>query len=269
MTLRVFRSHMGNIERGILGSITLRNPNPAVKLESEPIPFTALEFRTDRHHIPVRLKGIDSEGAVRDVNLFEDLVHDGRIEIWIRCSDPEQYFGMAAPDMYILEADGHFGLNFLKGYVGIWLQMVLVNTFGVMFSTFLSGAVAMLATLSTIAVGLFRGFIIGLFTGELEGGGPLEATIRVLTQQNLVMDLELPQIPMFFVRAIDLTFLWFLRALSIALPDYVSFSTADFVASGYNISATLLVIPILKTLGYGLVVSMIGYFFLKTREVAA
>ena len=60
-----------------------------------------------------------------------------------------------------------------------------------------------------------------------------------------------------------------LRVMSFALPDYISLSTANFVAYGYNISGTMLVTHVLTTLAYVLVVSMIGYFFLKTREVAA
>jgi hypothetical protein len=270
LNLRVLRSYMGDIERGILGSITIKNPNPSARLDGEPIPFVAREFAIDRHFIPRSLKAIDkNDGSVHDVDLFEDLTDDGRVEIWIQCSEQGQYFGMADPDVYILDADGQFWLNFIKGFVGIWLQMLLVNTFGIMFSTFLNGAVSMLATLATIAIALFRGFIIGLFSGELQGGGPVEATIRVLKQANLTLELEIGSISMFIVQSIDIAFLSFLRALASFLPDYFRFSTAEFVASGYNISSNLLAQHVLITLGYVLVVSMVAYFFLKTRELAA
>ena len=33
--LRVFRTHKGNIEQGIRGSIFVRNPNPSAKIEDE------------------------------------------------------------------------------------------------------------------------------------------------------------------------------------------------------------------------------------------
>ena len=42
----------------------------------------------------------------------------------------------------------------------------------------------MLATLSTIVVGLFRKFIIELVSGVLEGGGPIEALIIVRMQSS-------------------------------------------------------------------------------------
>ena len=54
---------------------------------------------------------------------------------------------MAQADLYIRAADSSFDWNFCKGYLGIWLQMVLVISLGVIFSTFLSGPVALLATM--------------------------------------------------------------------------------------------------------------------------
>ena len=137
------------------------------------------------------MKAIESDGTVIDVDVFKDLTDDGKLEVWIQCSELGQYYGMAEPDVYVLENNGNFAINFMKGYVGIWLQMLLVTTFGVGFSTFLSGPVGMLATLSTIVVGLFRKFIVELVTGVMEGGGPMEALIRVLTQQNLTNDLDI------------------------------------------------------------------------------
>lgn len=270
MNLRVFRTLMGDIEQGVLGTLVIQNPNPAAEVQrSEKISFAAREFVSDKRRIPRSLRAMDREGAVRDVDLYEDLTDNGMVQVVIQCSDAGQYYGMAAADVYILDRDGNFAINFAKGYVGIWLQMLLVTTFGVTFSTFLSGAVAMLATLSTIVVGLFHDFIVDLFRGELQGGGPLEATIRVIKQENLMVNLEIGSVPLAVVKGIDVIFLWFLGTLAAALPDYTSFSTVDFVAYGYNIDAGRLVIHILSAGAYVLIVSMIGYFFMKTREIAA
>ena len=46
--------------------------------------------------------------------------------------------------------DASFALSFAKGFIGIWLQMLMVTGLGVMFSTFLNGSVAMLATLAEL-----------------------------------------------------------------------------------------------------------------------
>lgn len=270
LNLRVFRTHKGNIEKGIRGSITIRNPRAgAAILSSEPISFSATEFAIDRQFIPRQLKAIDSDGTVSDVDLFKDLTDDGKLEVWIQCSERGQYYGMAEPDVYVLENDGNFAINFIKGFVGIWLQMLMVTTFGVGFSTFLSGPVGMLATLSTIVVGLFRKFIVDLVTGVLEGGGPMEALIRTITQANLTVDLDIGTYPTAVVKFIDGVFLTGLNLITISLPDYAGFSMTEFVATGFNIEPSLLVIHILRALTYFVFVTLIGYFFLKTREVAA
>jgi len=272
LTLRVFRTHKGNIEEGIAGTITIRNPDPGAEVQqSEPIPFRAREFAIDRQFIPRIVQTPEGD----DVDIFEDLTSNGRMEIWIRCSEPGQYFGMAAPDVYVLEDTGDFLFNFIKAYYGFWLQMLMVTTFGVMFSTRLSGAVAFLATLATIAVGLFRGFIVQLVAGVLggegglEGGGPIEALIRNVKQLNLSTELGIGRPAETVVQFLDRLVVVILDRITLALPDYVNFGATDFVASGFNIEPGLLAIHTLKALTYFIIVSIIGYFLLKTREMAA
>jgi len=72
--------------------------------------------------------------------------------------------------------------------------MVLVVGLGVMFSTFLSGAVAMLATLGCMLVGFFARFVGDLFTSVIEnnrrlmaGGGPIESFVRLITQKTITV----------------------------------------------------------------------------------
>jgi hypothetical protein len=56
MTLRVFRSYKGDIERGVLGEIVIRNPNPDAKVKrSGPILFESKEFVADDQFIPREL----------------------------------------------------------------------------------------------------------------------------------------------------------------------------------------------------------------------
>ena len=81
------------------------------------------------------------------------------MEVELQCLDDAQYFGVAKADIYLRARDASFTVNFVKGYVGIWVQMLLVTSFGVMFSTFLSGPVAMMATLAALVLGFFTQFI--------------------------------------------------------------------------------------------------------------
>jgi hypothetical protein len=60
-----------------------------------------------------------------------------------------------------------------------------------------------------------------------------------------------------------------IESMFMALPGYEQFNTSEFVAFGYNIPGPLLVRHLTMTLGYFVLTALIGYFFLKTRELAS
>lgn len=266
MSTRVFRSYKGIIEQRIRGSITIRNPDS--HRESIPIPFSARETRADRHTIPRELLERRDNGTTRKIDLF-DLVHDGQVEILIRCEERSQYFGVAQADLYLRPRNNWFALNFFKGYMSIWVQMVMVIAIGVMFSTVVSTPVAMLATMSVFIFGYFTDFVLKLGTGELPGGGPIESMIRTLTQMNQVSPLDIGKGPLAIIHGIDFLFRFVLLSAMQLLPDFGSLLTVRYVADGFNISANLLTQQLLSMMAYVLVTSLIGYFLLKTREIAA
>jgi len=293
MTIGVFRSYKGNIEKGILGSLSLRNPKTGLTVETEI--FESKEFATKRLNVPRRIvkfssadvisrKAQTSQGielspsaaeaernkhlADKEVfDLFEDLVADGKVEIWLRCLEPAQYFGAAQPDLYLRASDAPFWLNFVKGYFGIWLQMVLVIGFGVMFSTFLSGPVAMIATLGVLVGGFFREFVRKLALGETYGGGPFESVVRLLTGQNVVQELD-PGFGGEVAQMADRVLRFGLWVVSHVLPSFGEFSFADFVAYGFDVSSNEILVRTTAALGFLVPVFVFGYFFLKIREIA-
>ncbi len=268
MTLGVFRTYKGDIVSPVLGALTVKNPSTG--LSSEPIPFGARDFVTLSHQIPQQLRAIDADGTLRDVDLFEDLVDEqGRTEIWVSCEEPAQYFGMAQADLYIRGPDRSFAWNFVKGYMGIWLQMIIITCFGVMFSTFLSGPVAMVATFMVYMVGMFKEFIMGLATGELPGGGPVESLLRTALQMNITIELDMGPVIDRVVPAIDRVLLFFMWVAATIFPDFGVFNTSRFVAYGFNISGHLLAQQLVMAGAFVVVLSIYGYFFLKSREVAA
>ena len=293
MTLRVFRTYTGTIERGILGTMRIVNGDPRVQeaalsadpaakrgfdadtaVESEPIPFYAQEFTPDSRLIDRMITARMLDGSTREVDLFESLVHDGALEFKIQCEEPGQYYGMAQADLYVRAADNWFFWNFAKTYLTIWLQMVIVTSFGVMFSTFLTGSVAMLATLATCVLGYFSQQIANLASGQQEGGGPVESLIRIIKQDNLVTEME-PGVTTFIVKTFDHVAMLGMDGISKLTPNFRDFAehgginTARFVASGFDISAGLMGQHILAALAYFLVTTCAAYFFLKSKEVAA
>lgn len=261
MTVRVFRSHKGDIEKGILGSLVLKNPRTGRASEIET--FYAKDNTIDRRNIPRKLT--DPEG--RSIDLFDDLVDGGELEVWLQCLDESQYFGVAPADVYLRARDASFTVNFIKSYISIWVQMLLVTSFGVMFSTFLSGAVAMMATMAALVLGFFTQFVYDVAKGTVEGGGPVESLIRLLKQQNVTTDMD-PGLTRDVVKAVDGVFMFFMESVASLLPDFRRFSDVQYVAHGFDIPPDLISVQVLSGLGYVVAVFAIGYFFLRTREVA-
>src|SRR6185295_16830158 len=109
--------------------------------------------------------------------------------------------------------DASFTVNFIKSYMAIWLQMVLVTAFGVMFSTFLSGAVAMMATAAALVLGFFTQFVLDVARGTIQGGGPVESLVRILKQQNVTLELE-PGLTKDVVQAMDGVFMFFMTSVT-------------------------------------------------------
>ena len=224
---------------------------------------------TDSRLIPRKLKPLAAAGG-SEVDLFDDLVSkDGEVEVVLRCVESAQYFGAAQADLYIRAADHSFFFNFLKGYLGIWLQMMLIISFGVMFSTFLNGPVSMIATLASMLMGFFGWFVRDVATGAQQGGGPIESFVRIVRQLNEQVDLEGHPAIIFVFQKIDLVIMQSMRAVTYFLPNYGQFDTSRYVVYGYDIQPDLLAQHLTLGVAYFLSVTIVAYFFLKTREIAA
>lgn len=262
LTLSIFRTHKGDIEKGVLGSLTIKNPADPDRQSSEELPFEAKEFSTNQRLVPRKL----SDGQGRPIDLFRDLVHDGRVEIWVQCLEPGQYFGVAQADCYLEAQEGRFAVNFVKGYFSVWMQMLLVICFGVTASTFLSGPVAVMFTVAVITLGFFKQFILSVATGEVQGGGPVESLIRLVMQKNVTLPLD-PGISITLVKWVDEFFLFLVKAFAIMLPDFSQYSAVSYVADGFSIPSNLLGQDFVACLAYLVGLVVIGYFALRIREV--
>lgn len=261
LTLRVFRTHKGNIERTVLGSLVFRNPKTG--LESGERTFPSREFYTDRHSIPRDLR--DAEG--KPLDFFQDLVADGQVQVLLKCVPRGQFFGVAQADLYVLKAEANYFLNFVRAQLGVWLQMVLICSFGVMWSTFLNGAVAMLATVATLVGGFFCPFLEEVALNKIEGGGPIEALYRLGTQANIITDLDAGAATN-VIKGADVVFRAPLFITSRLLPNLGGFDNTQYVARGFHVPTDLLLIQLGSAIGFFLPVFVLGFLFLKLREVA-
>jgi hypothetical protein len=260
LTIEIFRTYKGDIEKGVPGSLSVRNPRTGKK--AEVVIFESKEYATDSHVIPRQLQMPDGE----KVDLFKDFVDNGHVQILLQCVAPAQYFGAAQGDMYLRAREASFVLNFIKGYYAIWLQMLLVISLGVMFSTFLSVPVAMLATMGTLLGGFFSDYMYRLAMGQTYGGGPFESIVRILTQQNQTTAME-PGLRTTVALMLDQPAKLGLWVISMILPDFGRFSFSEYVASGFNISGDTLLMYTCRAFAFAIPVFVAGYLCLKNREI--
>jgi len=285
MTLGVFRTYKGNIEKPVQASIAIRNPKNGLIAEVEI--FYTDEFVTKSVFIPRKISNISADvnqrkflgqetpavldrslATKRDYDLFEDFVSNSQLELWIRCVDGNQFIGVSQYDLYLRATDAPVFPNFLKGYYGIWQQMFLILSFGVLFSTFLGGPVAMISTCGVMIAGFCKELMIQLAERENLGGGPLESFMRMLKQSNLVEEMN-KGVTTSFVTSADYVSAFILMVMAQVIPpleDFAYYKTA--LIAGFNIPGNWLLVHSVTTFGYAIPIFIIGYIILGNREVA-
>ncbi len=148
--------------------------------------------------------------------------------------------------------------------------MFIVVCFGVMFSCFLSGPVAIIATISALVLGFFGFFVDDMLKNTSSGGRPVESLIRIPIQSGSTVELDLgnPALES-AIQAVDRTLVYGISLLKNAVPNFGKLGTSDFVAYGVNLFGGLLGRHFTIAFGYFLLTCIVSYFFLKTREMAA
>lgn len=295
MTLGVFRTHKGDMEQRISANIAVRNPKTGLFVDV--LTFRTEEFIAKQVYIPFEIEGAYAEinqrrtrdaetGALvatptddevtenatlankRKYDLFEDLTDNGRFEVWLSCGDSQQYIGVAKYDLYLRAGDSSVLLNFIKGFYGTWLQMILLVCYGVVLSTFLSGAVTLVSTIGVMIAGFCKTYLLNIAFGNELGGGPVEAFVRILSQQNLVNDL--PHVfSTTFIKATDTVLGAFLMLFGQSIPPLSDFNIySNALASGFDITPMWMFQDGLVTIAYMIPLFIIGFLILSNREVA-
>jgi len=276
MTLAVFRSHTGSIREHIKASIQFESvpddPQTQPKYVSEP-----MEFESDEHQVQVKgieralpgeLIGPDRKRLASGYfDLFDDFAANGRLKLVLRCVDQNQYIGVAKADVYFRAADGMYAWNFAKAYFGIWLQMAIITALGVALSTLLNTPVVILGVVCAIIFGFFSGDIQQLVAPQAEGGGPVESLVRLITQKNMQEPLEAS----FFstlVKEADKLLIKIPEAMTHIVPNFARMDFSNHLTYGYNIDANRWLTALMVTISFCLGAAVLGYFCLRTRELA-
>ena len=278
MTLSAFRTFKGDIESRITGSLQFEsvpaNPDADATIKSDVMLFETNEYTVQIVPVPRKLQGkkIGPDGTVLeegDFDLFADFAadKDHRLKLILRCEDRNQYLGVARGDIYLRAGDDLYWWNFVKGYLGIWAQLMVVIALGVSFSTFLSAPVVVIATIVMMLIGFSREFIQNLTLVDASGGGPLESFWRLVTQKNMETPL-VPGIPRTLLEQADFLLVNMLNSLTYLAPDFRELNFASFLTYGYSIDPDRLAVALMICLSFCFGLSVLGYFCLKTREIA-
>ena len=191
-----------------------------------------------------------------------------RLLVYVKCESPGQMLGMADPDLYILEGNHPFSVNFVKGMIGLWCRLCILIGLAVACSTYLSGVLSLLVALLIYLVGYATDHLNDLAFGRNVGGGPFEAISKLVRAEQ-------PTTPLAdtggtkVLLGFDEVFAWFVRRIQNVIPDVESFSWTHFVSEGFNINTEYLVVNLLIMIGYLLPWGVLAYYLMKSREVAA
>jgi len=263
-SFQVFRTYKGNIEKGILAQYILVNTDK--KIRAALPPFEVHEFRDNVLKVERNLT--DEEG--KPVDLFNDLIHDGKLRVEVRCLTAAQFLGVARPDLFVRLPDRSFAVSYFKGIFGVGLMMVMIVVLGVTASSFVKGPIATILTLFMLLVGrMARPFFDELTSAQHMGGGVLESIYRIVKHLNPQTPLEdtLPNNIMQWIDSAGLNVMWALKYL---FPDFQSFNMSEYVANGFDVPWSAAMLPsIALTVAYVIPWIILAHFSLKLRELEA
>lgn len=223
--------------------------------------------------------GLFKNASSADNNRATELRSSNRpiepIKVKVTCLDPTQYIGMAKYDLYFRADDPDstneklwFSLNFFKGSIGLWLRMCLVTGIAVCLSTYLTGVISLLFTMILYMGGLVQEFIQQVAMGQNPGGGPVESLFRLVRRENMAAPLEQTTANQIATTS-DVFFRWIIRRLLDIIPDVERLDFTVFVAEGFDISGTQLILNALILVGYLTPWAILAYFLLRWREIAS
>jgi ABC-type transport system involved in multi-copper enzyme maturation permease subunit len=193
---------------------------------------------------------------------------DRRLQVQVKCETPSQFIGAAKYDLYFLESEGSFSLNYFKGAMGLWFRLVIALAIAIALSTYFAGVLSFLIAMFVFIGGFFLEFITELARGLNVGGGPLESLARLVKNSTATVDLD-PTPTVRALQNLDGIYRWLLRRVMNVIPDVDRYGMTDYVAQGFSIAPDFLLINLITLVGYVLPWLVASYYLMKAREIAA
>lgn len=251
MVFTVYRTTKGDIGEPVYAALVVKNPRPNVAPHRAWLPIH--EYYTDKQMVPSRVL-VGSRGF---------------LTVEVQCLSQNQYLGMATSDLYFVARQGRFWDNYLRGLFGVWLQAMVLTAIGVFAGTFLSWPVALVTTMAFFVAGQAAyGFLQTIALQSLEGGGPFESLIRLLSHENMQNDLD-PTLSVILAKTSDALVMPVLSRLVYIVPNFAGLDVSNTVADGYAVTWGAVGWNLVLAIAYVAPFAVAGYFILKHREVAA
>jgi hypothetical protein len=191
-----------------------------------------------------------------------------RLQVLVKCETPSQFIGAARYDLYFLESEGSFSLNYFKGAAGLWFRLVIALAISVACSTYLAGVLSFLVAMFLFVGGFFLDFIEELARGANIGGGPLESLARLIKNSTATTELD-PTPTVRALQVFDNAYRWGFRRILNVIPDVDRYGLTDYVAQGFSIGPGFLLLNFITLAAYVLPWMVAAYYLMKAREIAA
>lgn len=196
------------------------------------------------------------------------------VTVFVKCNTRGQMLGMADADLYLLENDpvpsaGGFAKNYFKASVGLWCRLLLILGLAIVCSTYLPGVLTLLVAAGLFLSGFFTEHIADIASGKSYVGGPFKAINQLLEAKPTTMPLDETSPLTKVTVGGDQAFAWVVRRFVNVVPDIDSYTWTHFLAEGFNIPTEFLVMNVVVLVGYLLPWFVLGFYLIRSRELAA
>ena len=106
-------------------------------------------------------------------------------------------------------------------------------------------------------------------SGQSFVGGPFRSMNQILNAQQATTQVDETNPLARAAEGLDQGFAWLVRRFLNVVPDVYAYSWTDFVQEGFNIPFESLVMNLVVMVGYLLPWFILGYYLMRSREVAA
>lgn len=277
-SFEAFRTYKGDVNQQLRYTLSLYNPKTKLR-----VPVGTYQVQEHSANADSTTVMLDENLVYRDtydinapekkVNLFDDLIHDGKLTVEVGAVESQQYIGVAHHDMFIRMPDRTFLATYSKACLGLWLLLMLIVIIGTTSSCFVKGPVATILTSSLIFIGfVFRTRIQKILDGLAVqegpiGGGSFESMYRLLTQMNEVSPLP-DNIGTTVIKTLDKGIFGMMGIVNAMIPDLRYFNTSEYPANGFDVPWGSMLLPSLAiTVAFFIPFVILGYFSLQLREL--